>query len=166
MTTTDHDTTPRWLDDEQQHIWLTYLKGVHRLEDYLDRCLRPFGLSLAEYEIFVALSEADLWRLRMSELADAVHQSRSRLTHTIARLEKDGLVERVACPSDRRGVWAQLTSAGYELLERAAPSHVASVRHALVDAVAAEDFRALGRVFEAVLAVDDTDVAGLPRRAH
>lgn len=157
MTTTT-DTTPRWLDDEQQQIWLTYLKGVHRLEDYLDRCLRPFGLSLAEYEIFVALSQADLWRLRMSELADAVHQSRSRLTHTIARLEKEGLVERIACPSDRRGVWAQLTSTGYALLEKAAPSHVASVRHALVDAVSAEDFRALGRVFGAVLAVEEPDV--------
>lgn len=155
--TTMTDTTPRWLDDEQQQIWLNYLKGVHRLEDYLDRCLRPFGLSLAEYEIFVALSQADLWRLRMSELADAVHQSRSRLTHTIARLEKEGLVERIACPSDRRGVWAQLTSTGYALLEKAAPSHVASVRHALVDAVSAEDFRALGRVFEAVLAVDEPD---------
>lgn len=157
MTTTTDTTTPRWLDDEQQQIWLTYLKGVHRLEDYLDRCLRPFGLSLAEYEIFVALSQADLWRLRMSELADAVHQSRSRLTHTIARLEKEGLVEGIACPSDRRGVWAQLTSTGYALLEKAAPSHVASVRHALVDAVADEDFRALGRVFDAVLAVEEPD---------
>lgn len=161
MTTTTDTTTPRWLDDEQQQIWLTYLKGVHRLEDYLDRCLRPFGLSLAEYEIFVALSQADLWRLRMSELADAVHQSRSRLTHTIARLEKEGLVERIACPSDRRGVWAQLTSTGYALLEKAAPSHVASVRHALVDAVAAEDFRALGRVFDAVLAVEEPDARQL-----
>lgn len=148
-------TEPRWLTDEQQQIWLTYLKGVHKLEEYLDRELRPFGLSLAEYEIFVALSESELWRMRMSDLADAVHQSRSRLTHTVARLEKDGFVERVACPSDRRGVWAQLTSTGFELLEKAAPSHVASVRLALVDAVDPEDFRALGRVFSAVLAVDD-----------
>ena len=165
MTLTTTDAAPRWLTEEQQRIWLSYLKGVHKLEDQLDRELRPFGLSLAEYEIFVALSEADLWRMRMSDLAEAVHQSRSRLTHTVARLEKDGFVERIACPSDRRGVWAQLTSMGYELLEKAAPSHVASVRHALVDAVDPEDFRALGRVFDAVLAVADIPAQGPSRRS-
>ncbi|WP_092610468.1 MarR family winged helix-turn-helix transcriptional regulator [Raineyella antarctica] len=155
---TTTESAPRWLTDEQQEIWLTYLRGVHQLDDYLDRHLRPFGLSLAEYEIFVALSASDLWRMRMSDLAEAVHQSRSRLTHTVARLEKAGYVERIACPSDRRGVWAQLTSTGFELLEKAAPSHVASVRHALVDAVDPDDFRALGRVFGAVLAVEDEDL--------
>lgn len=156
MTTTTTEPT-KWLTEDQQRVWLTYLRGVHMLDDYLDRCLHDFGLSLAEYEIFVALSAADKCRLRMSELAEAVHQSRSRLTHTVSRLEKNGLVERIACPSDRRGVWAQLTSAGYELLEKAAPAHVASVRHALVDAVSPEDFEALGRVFGAVLAVEDSD---------
>ena len=60
----------------------------------------------------------------MSELADAVHQSRSRLTHTVARMEAENLVERVNCPTDRRGVWASLTAHGLELLETAAPSHV------------------------------------------
>lgn len=165
MTLTTTNAAPRWLTEEQQRIWLSYLKGVHKLEDQLDRELRQYGLSLAEYEIFVALSEADLWRMRMSDLAEAVHQSRSRLTHTVARLEKDGYVERIACPSDRRGVWAQLTSTGHELLEKAAPSHVASVRHALVDAVDPEDFRALGRVFDAVLAVADIPAQGPSRRS-
>ncbi len=156
MTITTTEPT-KWLTEDQQRVWLTYLRGVHMLDDYLDRCLRDFGLSLAEYEIFVALSAADEWRLRMSELAEAVHQSRSRLTHTVSRLEKAGLVERIACPSDRRGVWAQLTPDGYQLLEKAAPAHVASVRHALVDAVSPEDFEALGRVFGAVLTVADSD---------
>ncbi|WOP18547.1 MarR family transcriptional regulator [Raineyella sp. LH-20] len=146
---------PRWLDDEQQQIWRTYLRGVHHLNEYLDRALRPFDLSLAEYEILVSLSEADEHRLRMSDLADAVHQSRSRLTHTVGRMEKSGLIERVACPSDRRGVWAQLTPAGYDLLVTAAPCHVESVRTALVDAATPEDFQALGRVFAEVLAVPD-----------
>ena len=48
--------------------------------------------------------------MRMSELADAVHQSRSRLTHTITRMEKADLVQRTSCPTDRRGVWAELTA--------------------------------------------------------
>lgn len=147
--------TTRWLTEDQQKIWRNYLRGVHQLDDYLDRQLRPFGLSLAEYEILVSLSEAEQWRMRMSELAFDVHQSRSRLTHTVTRMEKAGLVERIACPSDRRGVWAQLTSTGFDLLEKAAPSHVDSVRHALVDAVSPEDYEALGRMFAAVLAVPE-----------
>ncbi|MEA5155077.1 MarR family winged helix-turn-helix transcriptional regulator [Raineyella sp.] len=146
---------PRWLDEHQQQIWRTYLRGVHQLDEYLDRALRPFDLSLAEYEILVSLSEAEERRMRMSELAEAVHQSRSRLTHTVSRMEKAELIERLACPNDRRGVWARLTSTGYDLLVEAAPCHVESVRRALVDATTPEDFEALGRVFAAVLAVPD-----------
>jgi DNA-binding MarR family transcriptional regulator len=95
----------------------------------------------------------------MSELADAVHQSRSRLTHTIARMEKTGLVVRTTCPTDRRGVWAELTDAGFQVLAKAAPGHVAAVRRNLVDAATPEDWEALGRVFAAVLAVPPDDTA-------
>lgn len=142
----------RWLDQEQQHIWRTYLLAVARINEKLDADLRDFGIDLGEYEILVCLEEADERRLRMSELAEKVHQSRSRLTHTVARMEKAGLIMREACPTDRRGVWAQLTNEGFELLKAAAPTHVESVRSAFVEAVHPEDFRALGRAFEAVLA--------------
>ncbi|MDO5500010.1 MAG: MarR family transcriptional regulator [Propionibacteriaceae bacterium] len=144
----------RWLDSEQQRIWRTYLLGVARINERLDADLRRFGIDLGEYEILVCLEEAGDRRLRMSDLAEKVHQSRSRLTHTIARMEKGGLVAREACPNDRRGVWAHLTDEGFELLKQAAPSHVESVRTAFVEAVDADDFRALGRAFEAVLAAD------------
>ena len=144
----------RWLDQEQQRIWRTYLLGVARINERLDAALRQFGIDLGEYEILVSLEEAEDRRLRMSDLADKVHQSRSRLTHTIARMEKAGFVEREACPNDRRGVWARLTDEGFELLKDAAPSHVESVRTAFVKAVALEDFRAFGRAFGAVLRAD------------
>ena len=146
---------PQWLDQEQQRIWRAYLLGSARLSDKLDADLRKFGIDLAEYEILVSLEEVADRRLRMSELADAVHQSRSRLTHTIARMEKSGLVIRTTCPSDRRGVWAQLTEAGMELLRTAAPSHVAAVRKHFVEAIGVEDYTALGRAFDAVLSVSD-----------
>ena len=71
-------------------MWRTYLLGSARLLERLDADLRKSGLDLPEYEILVTLEEAPDRRLRMSELADAVHQSRSRLTHTIARMEKPG----------------------------------------------------------------------------
>jgi DNA-binding MarR family transcriptional regulator len=147
---------PRWLDSEQQRIWRTYLRGSATLRERLDADLRQFGLDLPEYEILVVLSESPDLRCRMSDLADAVNHSRSRLTHTITRLEKSNLVCRTTCPTDRRGVWAQLTDEGMNLLHTAAPCHVEAVRHNFVDAASREDFQALGRVFQAVLNVEDS----------
>ncbi len=145
---------PRWLSVDQQRIWRAYLLGSARLNEKLDADLRQFGVDLGEYEILVTLSEAEEQQCRMSDLADAVHQSRSRLTHTITRMEIRGLVERVSCPTDRRGVWAHLTDGGIALLETAAPSHVEAVRRNFVEAMDESDYVALGRAFESVLSVD------------
>lgn len=146
---------PRWLDQDQQRIWRSFLNGVARINEDLEAELRPFGLDLGEYEILVHLSECERRSLRMSDLASRVRQSRSRLTHTIARMEAKGLVARTACPSDRRGVFAAMTPQGYQLLVEAAPFHVESVRRVLVDPVDPEDFKALGRVMDAVTGVTD-----------
>lgn len=143
---------PRWLDTQQQRIWRSWLNGVAAINQELQVELERFGLDLSEYEIMVNLSEEPERTLRMSELAERSRQSRSRLTHTVSRMEKKGLVRRSTCASDRRGVFATLTPAGYELLVAAAPHHVESVRRALVDPVSPEDYQALGRVMEAVLA--------------
>lgn len=108
------------------------------------------GLSLPEYEILVRLSESPENRMRMSELADSLNHSRSRLTHTVARMESDGLVRRSSASEDRRGVFAELTEAGWERLKEAAPTHVAGVRSYLLDPVTPDDFAAVGRAFTAV----------------
>ncbi len=142
---------PRWLDDEQQRIWRLYLAGNGRIFSEMDAGLRPYGLDLGEYEILVNLSESPEHSLRMSELASRVRQSRSRLTHTVGRMEAKGLMKRVPCDSDGRGVRAVLTEAGYDLLVKAAPDHVESVRQALVDVVDPDDFAALGRAMQAVV---------------
>lgn len=146
---------PLWLTDDQQKVWRNWLLGKARIEGYLDADLRRHGLDLAEYEILVCLSEAPNRSMRMSELADKVHQSRSRLTHAIARMETSGWVQRTSAPDDRRGVIARLTDRGQGLLTSAAPNHVRAVRRILVDAVSPEDYAALGRVMKAVLAVED-----------
>lgn len=144
-----------WLSEEQQQVWRKYLRATARVSQFLDSDLRRFGLSMAEYEILVSLSESDERRMRMSELADAVHQSRSRLTHTVSRLERDGHVLRVTCSSDGRGVWAELTDKGLDLLVESAPKHVEAVRKIFVDPVAPDDLEAVGRAMEAVLSVAD-----------
>ncbi len=131
---------PRWLTPAQQATWRTYLDGVARINQAINNDLRPFGLDMSEYEILVRLSEADDRYMRMSDLADAARQSRSRLTHTVGRMERKGLLVRTPCPDDGRGVLAVLTDAGYDLLVAAAPSHVAGVGAVFVDAVDPADY--------------------------
>lgn len=140
-----------WLDAAQQRAWRAYLVGSTLLMDRLDRDLREaHDLSLPEYEILVRLSEAPERRLRMAALADSLSHSRSRVTHTVSRMERGGLVDRVACVSDGRGVEARLTDKGFALLETAAHTHVRGVREYLVALSTDDDFAAVGRVFDAV----------------
>jgi DNA-binding MarR family transcriptional regulator len=149
MTVDTHEVA--WLDERQQRSWRAFLVGTTLLMDRLDRDLREqHRLSLPEYEILVRLSEAEGNRLRMAMLADSVSHSRSRVTHTVSRMESAGLVARDACLSDGRGVEAVLTDQGREALVNAAPTHVAGVRRLLVDLVDEEDFEAVGRVFNTV----------------
>ncbi len=125
---------------------LGYTLLIDRLDDDLRRIA---NLSLTEYEILVRLSERE-GQLRMAQLADALAHSRSRVTHTIKRMEEAGLVERSTSPDDGRGVIASLTEKGWQLLRDIAPIHVDGVRDHLVDLVSDEDFAALGRVMNAV----------------
>ena len=123
-----------WLNADQQHSWRALMMGLTLLMDRLDEDLnREFGISLTEYEVLVRLSERPGRQMRMAQLADAMAHSRSRVTHTVARMQKDGLLTRAASPEDGRGVVATMTERGYALLVRAAPSHVDSVRRNLVD---------------------------------
>ena len=143
--------TAHWLDPSQQRSWRAYLMGTTLLMDRLDDDLRrAFNISLVEYEILVRLSESEENRLRMAQLADALAHSRSRVTHTVARMEAAGLVARCSSPEDGRGIFATMTPKGHKLLVRVAPVHVNGVRDHLVDLVSAEDFEAVGRVFDAV----------------
>ncbi|QIG45753.1 MarR family transcriptional regulator [Nocardioides anomalus] len=124
--------------------------GTTLLFDRLDEDLRrAHDISLVEYEILVRLSERD-GQMRMAALADALAHSRSRVTHTVTRMEKQGLVQRSSSPEDGRGILATLTEKGHDLLVRAAPSHVTGVREHLVDLASDADFEALGRVMDAV----------------
>lgn len=156
------DQGTRWLDEGQQHSWRALLVGTTLLFERLDQDLRrAFDLSLAEYEILVRLSEAPGRALRMAQLADALRHSRSRVTHTVARMERSGLVRRTPCEGDGRGVLATMTDQGNALLVEAAPTHVQGVRDGLVDLVDPADLEAMGRVMDAVadrLVTDRPDV--------
>jgi len=142
-----------WLDAREQRVWRSYLEGTQRLWEHLGAVLDADGdVPLQEYEVLVRLSEAPRGSLRMSELAHALVHSRSRLTHTVGRMEARGLVERRACPDDGRGVLCVVTGEGRTALERHAPAHVASVRASLFDLLEPAEVDALGSALEKVAA--------------
>ncbi len=155
------DAEPRWLDADQQHAWRSYLLGTTLLLDHVDDELRSdSGLSAVEYEILVRLTEAG-GVLRMAQLAAALAHSRSRITHTVKRMEAAGLVVREEASEDGRGVDCVVTDAGRAAIRAAAPGHVETVRQALIDLVSPDDLAAFGRVMNAVC---DNLIATHPER--
>lgn len=141
----------RWLNADEQRIWRGFMTAVTKFTEHLDRQLqRDSRMPVAYYEILVALSEAPDRSLRMSELALVCHSSRSRLSHAVAKLEKEGWVRRQACPSDRRGSIAVLTDLGYAVLEQAAPGHVTAVREHLFDVLTPDQLRSLEGISRAI----------------
>lgn len=140
-------TQPCRLDPEELRTWRSFVEAVQLLFDRLDRQLqRDSGLSHADYELLVRLSEAEGQRMRMSELAEQTLFSRSRLSHAIARIEQAGWVRREGCPSDNRGRFAVLTPEGRRVLEAAAPGHVAAVRHHVFDRLTPAQQQQLQRI--------------------
>ncbi len=127
-------TTAPTLEGLDQETWQTYLDATRLLLDEVDSRLdEDAGISLADFGVLARLAEADEWGLRMSDLADSTISSRSRMSHTVDRLETLGWVQRAACPTDRRGSYASLTEAGRAKLAEARPGHDATVRRHLFD---------------------------------
>ncbi|QOR70048.1 MarR family transcriptional regulator [Ruania alkalisoli] len=143
---------PRWLDADQQRHWRALLEGTWSLFDALGRDLEEAaGLSMNEYEVMVRLSECEDRTMRMSRLAHDVVSSRSRLTHTVRRMEAAGLVQRRSAADDGRGVDCVLTDVGFEQLKAAAPAHVESVRRRLVDVLTPEQLATVGEAFTEII---------------
>jgi DNA-binding MarR family transcriptional regulator len=140
---------PNWLDAEQQRTWRALLLGTTLLLRKLDEDLRQHGIGHNEYSILVWLDESG-GRMRMAALAEALAHSRSRITHTVKRMEEMGLVQRESSLDDGRGVYACMTEAGRQRLVDLAPMHVQGVRDYLVDLVPDTDFKVFGRVMNAV----------------
>ncbi len=114
--------------------WRTYLSASVQLMERLDHELQQRSqLTLTDFEILFALSEASGRRLRMSELAADVLVSRSRLTYRVDRLVEVGFVTREECEDDRRGLWAILTELGHQSMIAAQPGHHGDIRHWFFD---------------------------------
>jgi DNA-binding MarR family transcriptional regulator len=149
------DPPVEWLDARQDEVWRLLLSVQGRMLARLDEEMRlAHGLSLADYDVLVVLSESE-GGLRMTELAERVMLSPSGLTRRVDRLVRRGLADRRACPSDGRGSLAVLTAAGWCDLRQAAPTHVAGVRRYLLDPVTPAGIQPLEAGLRAVeLALD------------
>jgi DNA-binding MarR family transcriptional regulator len=146
------DDETRWLNPEERAAWLSFLATVSLLEAALERQLqRDAGMPHAYYQILAMLSETPGRALRMSDLAAITQSSQSRLSHAVARLERNGWVRRRPCPTDRRSILAELTEAGFTALAEAAPGHVRSVRENLFDQLSPDQVRALREICGAAL---------------
>ena len=133
------------LSAQQLATWRTFLRSHSQVQRALEHDLvAAHDLPLAHYDVLVQLSEAPGRELRMTELAERVLLSRSGLTRLVDRLERDGLVERRACPSDARGTLAALTDAGIARLREAWPTHLEGVVDRVVGRFSDEELRTLG----------------------
>ena len=142
----------RWLNEDEQRTWRTFVMATKLLFDQVERELdEQTEVPSRYYEIVARLAEVPERRLRMSDLADLSQSSRSRLSHSVARLESLGWIRREASQTDRRGAFAVLTDEGFAALEAAAPVHVRGVRTHLFDQLSPQQVENLRDIGETLL---------------
>jgi DNA-binding MarR family transcriptional regulator len=141
MTSRDNATeeSTRWLSDREQCLWRNWLRAGHSIDAGLAREMQQDnGISMADYEVLVNLSEAPERKMRVAALADRLQWDRSRLSHQITRMRNRGLLDRESCSSDGRGAFIVLTDDGFDLIRGAAPGHVGAVRALMFDRLSRE----------------------------
>ncbi|WP_169948082.1 MarR family winged helix-turn-helix transcriptional regulator [Microbispora sp. H11081] len=144
--------SPRWLDADEQRAWRAYLRMQGRLTARLNRQLQAdSGLSLADYEVLVHLTDRPEGRLRPFELQRDLQWEQSRLSHHLTRMERRGLVTREECEEDGRGAFVVISEEGRRAIRAAAPGHVETVRRLFFDGLTRRQVAALERLAEDVL---------------
>jgi DNA-binding MarR family transcriptional regulator len=142
----------RWLTEDEQRAWRGLLQMTSQLNARMNRQLQDdYGVSLADYDVLVALSEAPEGRLRVFEIAGGLAWEQSRVSHQLARMQRRGLVARQECPADARGAFVVLTGVGRAAIERAAPAHVQTVRQLVFDGLSRDQLAALTAITSRVL---------------
>jgi DNA-binding MarR family transcriptional regulator len=141
----------RSFSGDRKAAWEGFLHGQARLMKHLGRELEDAGkVPLSTYDVLVQLAENG-GRLRLRDLVDRVVLSQPGLSRKVARLEQEGLVDRLPDPQDGRGVVVKLTRSGRAALRSAAVVHIAGVERAFTDRISDEEAAVLARVFGRLL---------------
>jgi DNA-binding MarR family transcriptional regulator len=141
-----------WRCTAELEAWRGLLKVHACIMKTLDAELEAaHGLPLTSYEALIHLADAPEQRMRMCDLANRVHLSRSGMSRLVDRLERDGLIERVACDCDARGAYAALTPRGQAVLEAARPTHLEGIRRRFLAHFSEDELRQLADWWARVL---------------
>ena len=149
----EHDTAtfepPCGVDDPRIHTFGLLLEAHARLTRALDADLQDSdGISLQTFEVLLRIARSEDGRVTMSELADGVALTTGGVTRLADRLEGDGLVQRVSCPSDRRVTWLALTDHGRQTLAVATQHHLDSLDRHVASRISARDLPVLHRTLD------------------
>ena len=153
------------LDPTEERAWRAYRRMFTLLEATLTRELtEATGLSMADYTVLSNLVEVEGRRWRLTELADHMQWSQSRLSHQVKRMEARGLVVREQVADDARGAHVVLTRSGLHAIAAATPTHVAGVRRHMVDLLTPRQLETLGDIGETVVGklTEAGETAGSP----
>jgi DNA-binding MarR family transcriptional regulator len=138
------------MTSRQLAIWRSLLDTTADLRRVLGAKLQETGLSPADYQVLLALSEARDRRLRSSVLAAEIDWERSRLSHHLGRMERRGLIRRDDCATDNRGAEVVLTEDGASVFRRASSPHLRDIKKVFADALTDEQFDALDGILLAL----------------
>ena len=157
---------PNWLSPRELRAWRAFVDARHQVGVHLERGLQGSGLSGADYEVLALLSDHDGDRMPSHELRNALGWEKSRLSHQLRRMEKDGLVSREPNPADARSTLVCLLPVGRATVEKAAPGHVADVRRNFIELLTPAELDMLATLNERILqhlaANDDSGAEDAP----
>jgi DNA-binding MarR family transcriptional regulator len=142
---------PQWLNAREDRAWSAFIHAHDRIEVHLSRRLQESGLSGADYSVLAALSALEGDRMPAHALCSALGWEKSRLSHQLRRMEKDGLISREPNPDDARSTLVCLLPAGRAAIEQAAPRHVEDVRRNFIDLYTSTELEMLATLNERVL---------------
>jgi DNA-binding MarR family transcriptional regulator len=131
-------------------VWRSLLDTTAEFRRFLGAKLQESGISPADYQVLLALSEADGKRLRSSELAATIDWERSRLSHHLGRMERRGLIQRHDCATDIRGAEVSIVENGVAALRRVGAPHLRAIKKYFADALTPEQLEALADVLQSL----------------
>lgn len=143
-------------DDSSEWVWRSLQMMEGRIHTRLARRLsEQTVLSHADYVVLAVLNtQPDGW-IRVVELADALGWEQSRVSHHIARMTRRGLIEKSACPEDRRGTYLVATPLAQDEFHKADKVYVAAIHDMFIDHLSPDDLDTVRAVARKVLAALD-----------